>query len=332
MTLKEMIKKTRLGKIGSRIRAVQYSRRILKYDEALFLKQLYDNFPETKRKHMEREILISSHIVEKGLSHQHIKPLFGKENIKKLKQLVSRYEALPDKDDYIYHMGKAALEAYQETYREMNIDTKSLLGEMEKNSSGSQECGAADITGKEFFSCADKDFYQFAHGRRSLRLFDFESRNVPQELLKQAAELAMTAPSACNRQSSRIYFIRDKMKMKQICDIQGGCVGFGENADVLAVITNDLSLYSGGERRLPLIDGGIFTMNFMYALHYFRLGGCILNVAFTPEKEKMVKSMTGIGAQESITAVIPIVRIREEDLVRVPKAERRSAESICYWR
>ena len=89
------------------------------------------------------------------------------------------------------------------------------------------------------------DFQTLAYSRHSVR--DFSDKPLSVEQVKKAVKLAQTAPSACNRQSSRIIHVIDREKCEKILNIQGGAKGhsitelrrilsISKNMHVIAVI------------------------------------------------------------------------------------------------
>lgn len=99
------------------------------------------------------------------------------------------------------------------------------------------------------------NFQDFAYARHSVR--QFSERRLPVKRIKDAVKLSQTAPSACNRQSTRIIYISDREKCKKILEIQGGAKG--HTLTDLLLAARNLSLYRYlSEMDLPYLDGGIF--------------------------------------------------------------------------
>ena len=65
----------------------------------------------------------------------------------------------------------------------------------------------------------DKDeIRRFFQTRCSVR--DFSDEPISESELQEAMELAYTTPTACNRQSSKVYVITDRKKIKEILDVR----------------------------------------------------------------------------------------------------------------
>lgn len=59
---------------------------------------------------------------------------------------------------------------------------------------------------------------------------------------------------------------------------QNGNSGFGHTVPALFVITSDMRIFEkSGERNQGWVDGGLFAMALVYALHALGLGACMLN-------------------------------------------------------
>ena len=112
---------------------------------------------------------------------------------------------------------------------------------------------------------------------------------------------------------------------KKILDLQKGNRGFGENADKLLVVAADVSSYSGiAERNLMYIDGGIFTMNLLYSLHYYKIASCTLSPTLLPSSfSKEILKTNQIP--------ISIIAIGDcPDSFLVARSTRKTIESIVH--
>src|SRR5690606_22323819 len=119
------------------------------------------------------------------------------------------------------------------------------------------------------------DFRTLFLGRTSVR--EFSSMAVDPAVINEAVELALKAPSVCNRQSSRVLVIYDRSTIQKILALQGGFRGY-ETPNVLLVVTSDISIFvAPQERNQPYVDGGIFSMALLLALEFFSIAACPLN-------------------------------------------------------
>ena len=66
-----------------------------------------------------------------------------------------------------------------------------------------------------------------------------------------------------------------------------------------------MGLFGGiAERYQVYIDGGMYAMNLLYALHYNQIAACILNCSHTPEKDELLRNICGIKDSENFIAMI----------------------------
>lgn len=159
-------------------------------------------------------------------------------------------------------------------------------------------------TREAFFAASQAPFEAFARSRHTLRHY---AGPLPIERVRAAVALAVdTAPSACNRQFTRVRCVSDHAVIAKLLEIQGGSRGFGHLADKLLVITADLDdAFSGGERNEPYVEGGILLMNLAYALHCHRIAHCILNCFFdTPRDNAFRALLPGLPQTELLIAAI----------------------------
>lgn len=224
-------------------------------------------------------LVIKAHTIEKGLTMPHKRFNFGQTAIcdilSDLRYYATFYNVNEERfidvvgiiKEYGYWHQRNGIEIENEVIKE---GIKWLEGYYPLISPVSQLYGISFDT---FFKENKGDFKAFAHSRHTCRNL---SGSIPDESLQAALELAMTAPSTCNRQSIRLHIIEKK---EAILGIQSGNRGFGHLANKFILITSDLSDWPGGhQRNAPYVDGGIFLMNLLYALHYYYIGACTLNM------------------------------------------------------
>jgi len=283
-------------------------------------------------KEIELEIIVISHIIEKGLAHKNFRTSFAKVKVEELSKLIKKYYENEIYDEFILKMGIDALQQYYSKNLSYDVDVSEFCYWPKiDNTLEETYVGVKQYTVKEIFRNSNSNFYDFATSRYSVRPFESMGIGLEPELLDKVINLALTAPSACNRQSTRVHVINNKDLIAKVAKIQSGSKGFGENSDVLIVITSDLSLYSSSDRRLPYIDSGIFTMNFIYSLFHFEIASCILNASLPINDEITVKKLIGIPENEVIATFISTFKLNENEMYNVGIAKRHSSSSITRW-
>ena len=93
-----------------------------------------------------------------------------------------------------------------------------------------------------------------------------------------------------------------------ILDLQGGFRSESEGIRQLLLVTADLTFtyMEGMDRQQPYIDGGIYLMNLLYALHYHGVGACAGNASLLPRDEERILSLAGCRESEALIAIVPI--------------------------
>ena len=87
--------------------------------------------------------------------------------------------------------------------------------------------------------------------------------------------------------------------------LQGGSRGFLELANKLIIITNELGVYeSTRERKQGYVDGGIYTMNLLYTLHYNKVACCVLNCCNSKKNDIKIRKIAEIKETEELVVMI----------------------------
>lgn len=116
----------------------------------------------------------------------------------------------------------------------------------------------------------------FITSRHSVR--NFAPEKLDHALVEEAVRLASYAPSVCNRQSWRVYYYDDPVDIAHILEIHAGSLGFQKQVPALFIVTYDIRAFEDSlERNQGWIDGGLFSMNLLLALHGLGLGAVALN-------------------------------------------------------
>lgn len=277
-----------------------------------------------------RDILIYCHVVEKGLSHKRLKPLFGLDRVSQISSSLKEYIEKGGKDQFIINMAVSTLTEYNKVNTQMGVSKKNLveIPDIGRIQTELVNVGV-DTKGKDdFFSFSHSPFSQMSEHRHSVRLYDSRSDPITEEEIVDCIKIAQNCPSACNRQAVRVKVIIDSDLKNKVCEIQGGSRGFGENAGAVLIITADISLYEPSERRMPMLDCGLFIMNLVYAFYEKHIGTCILNGSFNLEREREIRQVAPIPENEMYAAVIALSKIPEGDEIKVAHSIKRNVKDI----
>ena len=180
----------------------------------------------------------------------------------------------------------------------------------------------ADIKGKE-----TAPFPVFSQSRYSIR--DFGTAPVSQVQLEDAFKLCERTPSACNRQSVRLHVFTDREKIDELCMMQMGCKGFYESFQGVILVCSDMTCYAFHEPNQFFVDGGLYVMNLMYALHANDIANIPLTMGHKAKHITAIKKRMGIPANEQ-----PILLIgygSYKDKWKVAASKRKSWKSYVSW-
>jgi nitroreductase len=169
------------------------------------------------------------------------------------------------------------------------------------------------------------DFAALVRSRRSVRQFD--ARPLPDGALQRAADLARHAPSVCNRSGARVWFATDAPMRQHLLRHQDGHQGFADRASAIALITVDTAVFhTVGERHQGWVDGGLFAMTFVHALHFEGLGTCCLNWSVEPAVDRALKRDLGLPFAEAVIMMVAIGGLPEH--YTVAHSPRRPIEEV----
>ena len=251
------------------------------------------------------EISLLMHALEKGLSFSEKKAEFGREKAQALVRILRTHIEKYGLNDRVY-VALSILNVYlADSHSTGQPEIRNeILTLIESYSSKMDFChGGAKHVEIPDFNLSYEQLLAFFESRISVR--DYADTPITDTEIEGAKRIAMTTPSACNRQASRVYTIRNKETMMRLFALQGGDQGWCNHAAAVFIVTTDLSFFGGYyERNQVYIDGGLFAMNFMMGLHAQKIASCYKMYLRNPQMDRDVKRLCGISESE-----IPIVLI-----------------------
>lgn len=272
-----------------------------------------------------REIIIGAHILEKGLSHTDFRPGFGKAAIIDLQNSIQLYMKTDDPDQFALSNAVSLLKQYHELNASYGFDdTEYVKTELFANFEH-KDLSPYSIMPEAFDTMS---FSELAHKRHSVRSYDGYGLELSDEEIIDVITLANTAPSACNRQATHVFVVKDKDMMQKLETLHGGCKNFGARASAFMLITSDLSLYSRNEVKIPSYDAGIYSMNLLYALQSKGIYSCILNGSFPGDAYKKVHELTSIPERYDVSGLIAVYKLDSTENIRIAASPRRDAEDV----
>ena len=271
-------------------------------------------------------ITFNYHSIEKGLSMPVIKYGFGQEKIKLLIRMIKDYI----KNDYnVYYSQFIAACSVLAKYYLFHADAKYDISRFFKDAdyqiirrySDSNIGGSTEIDGKSYFGEVRSDYINFSKSRHSIR--NFNSIPVDVNKIENAVNLAKYCPSACNRQSSKVYLVQNKLVISEILKIQQGINATSDFIYQLLVVTSNRSyFFTSGERNQHFIDGGIFLHSLLLALHYEQIAACPLHWSLNYREDNKIKKIVGLSDGEKVIALVAIGNV--EAKFKVPASHRKN--------
>lgn len=252
-------------------------------------------------------IIAEYHVIEKGLTMPETRLGFGRVNLMSLIENCIRYINKYGVNDSQVKHAIAVIFEYNVFHRnekyELDSELMQKIGQLEVLATNINPSLQNACTKDSYFQNIHASFPDFSQSRRSVR--NYTEEDIPVIEIEKSVELARNAPSACNRQSIRTYLYTNKEQIKKILDVQGANRGFGHLTNKLIIVVSDIQAYHGlHERNSGYVDGGIFTMNLLYALHYHKIATCTLNCSFSISKEQKIRKLCGIKKSEICVTMI----------------------------
>lgn len=305
------------------MRAFAYDWRTYRDRSGLFRKQ--------ERGVIEAQIIKAYHRIEKGLALPSPRSGFGKDAVAAV---------LDGVDTYAQRFGASqttaravnSLHEYMAFTRSSGSDVTWLEPRLKTVASSQPdsrgEGGTRDVTRQEILDAARIDLSRFFAIRFSVRQFSPEP--VSDDLIVQAVSMAKKAPSVCNRESGCVHVATDPARKAALLALQNGNRGFGEQADRILVITSRMDAFlTVGERYQCWIDGGLFAMSLIYALHSLGIGSCCLNWSVEPDVDQAFRRVSGIPPDHAVIMLLAIGHL--PDTLRVAQSPRRPLSDVLHF-
>jgi nitroreductase len=298
------------------LRARYKLRRALRYDADRFARHSGMTGLHTPASHA-AAIIKTYHRIEKGLSLPEPRPGFGAQAARQLIEELSGYIDVCGPDE----VTRAALNAMNEylvfnrgcgvTVDSAITDGVSRLQFLQGNIAIAYGLGGIrPVTREGIHAAAAMDLEAFFASRYSVR--QFSDQQVDMALIEKAAAMAQKTPSVCNREAGRVAVISDKTFMNRAFSHQNGNRGFGDRADKLLIVAADQACFLNvGERYQAWIDGGMYAMSLVYALHSLGLGTCCLNWSVEPQADRALHADLGLPQQWAVIMMIAVGHMPE---------------------
>lgn len=276
---------------------------------------------------MQYVLLRDTHVIEKGLSLRNPRKGFGQQKVLDLIHRLSIYaRRYVHADAAFLSYPFSAIRTYMAYTKQCGVEIPQIeaafaaLNAQVGNIVQPVHSGVETLARTTTLQRCTGDFEALLKSRHSVRYFSGEV--VSDELLIRALTLAQQTPSACNRQGWKTHIYRGQQSV-QLVQWQGGSRGFEEEIQCAIVVTANLKAFKAYEVHQAYIDGGLYAMNLINALHFVGLGTIPLSCGFKYRKLKQLRSF-GIPDNEVPILIIGVGHYPEHYKVAI--SERKSID------
>ncbi|HPG39330.1 MAG TPA: nitroreductase family protein [bacterium] len=271
------------------------------------------------------------HGIEVGLSYPDPKPGFGMKTVNRLVSALEKY-AKKYQLDFFCKIALNVLQSYVEFNHKLGIEFENLnrrLQALHKQVpaalQGETGGGYINIKSTDIFLPGEPGFAHVIATRHSFR--QYTSAPVDMAIIEKAVQMAIQSPSACNRQPVRVHVLQDKVVRDKILKLQNNQRGWRDQPDKMLLVTSSVEFYrESRERYAPFIDGGLFAMTLVWALHAQGVGTCCLNLNLDRAGIRRLKKAAGLHQADVPIMLIAAGMLPEENTVAV--STRRSVDQV----
>lgn len=276
-----------------------------------YLKQSFYVFNVLSSKKYEYErnratIIRLTHAIEKGMCIRSPRLGYGIQKIEKIIELIEKNQKknLDFYFDEAAQMFVGALSDYI-SFNERNnyqADFTKYRKWIEKVSAASldDKIGGTQICKEQTIDLQTaRSLFFSRHSRRV-----FNNQEVDKDLLCDAIRLSMTCPSACNRQSTRLYVVNHKVA-NPLDNWLEGTGGFSSEIKEFILICAKLSDYTIDEYQQYEVSTGIFAGYLTLALNAYGIGNCVIQRSvFNSKQWNEIKKKMNIPNDEQIICIL----------------------------
>lgn len=286
-----------------------------------------DRNPGLDKEQLEYYLVKHCHIVEKGLALPEPRKGFGQPKITTLIKRTREYEKYYA-ETQIGLMVRDTLREYLEFHaNDLKILPNDFLNSIKnfiEEKPAQAKGGLKYLRKSDMVTFGGDMFEDFQKCRHSVR--DFSNVPVENSDVMKALSISQNTPSVCNRQGWFVHYYSDKSKIKELLSFQNGNAGFTEGIDKLLIVTGSVKAFTRYEHNQLFIDGGLYSMNLMLALHAVGLGSCPLNTCMPWLMAKRMKKVANIAQHERVIMMIAVGNLLDE--FSVAQSEKYPIEKV----
>lgn len=284
-------------------------------------------------KKMQYALLRENHTIEKGMSMKSPRKGFGQEKALKLLQGLQLYQQKYGNNDFLDYP-IATMKSYIELTKNNGIEIpliESKFDELCKLSGINSDkieikAGIKEVKKEDIWNKSKINFEDFVNVRHSIRYFANEIPDI--NIINKALTIAQRTPSACNRQSWYSY-IFEYDKTQELLAWQGGAKGFEKDIPMAILVTTSLNAFMNWEPYQAYVDGGMYAMSLIYALHSEGLGTIPLSTGFSMKQIKKLHKQFNIPESEVPIVIIGIGNLL--DRFNIAISERKQIKQTTIY-
>ncbi len=287
----------------------------------VFAKELFTYNLRNDPLKMRADLIIRAHALEKGMSIGNGRLGFGIPKaislIDDIRHFVMIGGSLHDASEFV-----SIIEKYLEFNKNNCADMNKVESKLENLKSDfvfshNDGVGIRTLHAEDVAKMSQSSFDKFSQSRYSNR--DFGKDPVNLESIKKALKLCERTPSACNRQSQRVHIFMNGEAKDNLCIMQNGCNGFSQDMQGVILVCGDLNMYGFHELNQVYVDGGLYAMNLMYALHFYGIANIPLTMAHKAHHIQKIRKAVGIPKNEMPVLLIGIGSYKQDWKVAMSK-------------
>jgi len=260
-----------------------------------------------RKSFMERDMLLYAHSLEKGMGIQNARKGYGKEKALALVNILKDYSSHYNTDTFPFLESIAVLDKYIELMKEQNESIEQVIrirNTIDSYDAITNYCKSGyDHLSYDYLNTVDASMFESVlSSRHSIRHYSKDV--ITEDELLKVVKLANMAPSACNRQPTKIYYTKTQDNAKEFEKMIDGSHGFQGEVPYYLLVTTDRSYFGTDEYLQWYTNGGIYLGFLTLAFHACGMGSIILQWKYAQECESKVKSIFGIKETEAIVAIM----------------------------
>lgn len=324
-----------MGKIKNKLRNITLLRNVY------FRFQLASEFSRDRKRYIKYgmqsscdsgeniySMAINCHAVEKGLCYSNPR-YFGEDKIKKIIFVLQSENSIP----FFYQRWACnTLRNWCSFCKEYGYSDKDvfIFADRYLNSIAFEDADAASVKtfSRESLRLNTESFDEIISSRVSMRRFSCDA--IEPNVIEECVVHFIGAPSACNRQLSSLYWVKNSKAKETLIDSLRGLSGFDVALTNFFIVTFDLSaLGNSGERNQGFLNAGLSSMNFVNALHSRGVGSTFIEWYDNEKESNNVREICGIPNNETIAVVIGAGLYPESAII--PASPRKSIADVFHF-